>query len=162
MNRPRSTDSHRLSSIGRVLPGNQSNWNQKMYSITYPSQNTGADTPKSANSIPARSRTDLGLVADMTPMGRPIRTHTTEAPAARTMVTGRESNTRSFTGTKLLYEKYTCSFRKNPGHGTRPLANRPYWTYQGLSSPRFSRACWMMSGLVRRPAAILAGSPGGG
>ncbi len=48
-----------------------------------------------------------------------------------------------------------------PGSGIMPAANRPYWTYRGLSSPKASRAAAICSGLVDLPTALRAGSPAG-
>jgi hypothetical protein len=62
------------------------------------------------------------------PTGMPIRSHVIAAPRASATETGRRAKISSFTGTKFVYEKYTSSFRNNPGHGTRPCANRAYCT----------------------------------
>ena len=81
------------------------------------------------------------------------------APTARAIVTGRRLKISSFTGTKFVYEKYTSSFRNSPGHGISPLANRPYCTYNGWSSPKASRTAAMFSGVVAPggPAGRVAG-----
>src|SRR4249920_3459703 len=42
-----------------------------------------------------------------------------------------------------------------------PLANLPYWTYNGLSKPNALRAASICSGVVLRPTARRAGSPAG-
>jgi hypothetical protein len=67
------------------------NLNQKKNRNSCPSQNTGADTPNSAKSIPARSRADRGFVAEAIPMGIPMSSHVAAAPRARVIVTGSRS-----------------------------------------------------------------------
>jgi hypothetical protein len=78
--------------------------NQKTYRSTYPSQNTGIETPRSANTIPARSVAVPRRTADTMPTGMPIRSHVIAAPRASATETGRRAKISSFTGTKLLYE----------------------------------------------------------
>ena len=79
--------------------------NQNTYSRTYASQNTGADTPNRANSMPARSTAVWRLTADTIPMGMPIMSHRIPAPIASTIVTGNRLKISSRTGTKLDHEK---------------------------------------------------------
>ena len=147
--------------MGMPLPGARCNLNQKMNRSTYASQNTGAETPNSAKSIPTRSASDLFLMAETMPMGRPINSQTTPAPTASMIVTGSRPMISVLTGSKLDHEKYTCRLRKNPGYGIRPLANRQYCTHTGLSRPMACSALAIVSGVWARPAALMAGFPGG-
>src|SRR5207342_1799486 len=104
MNRPESTACHTDSPIGMPDGGAHPNLNQKMYRNRYASQNTGADTPMSANTMDVRSQTLPRLTAEMIPIGIPIRTQVIAAPTARVIVTGRRLKISSFTGTKFVYE----------------------------------------------------------
>ena len=79
--------------------------NQKMYRSTYPSQNTGIETPRSANTIPARSVAVPRRTAETMPTGMPISSQATAAPRASVAETGRRAKISSFTGTKFVYEK---------------------------------------------------------
>ena len=78
--------------------------NQKTYSSTYPSQNTGIETPRSANTIAARSVAVPRRTAETMPTGMPIMSHVIAAPRASVAETVRRAKISSFTGTKLAYE----------------------------------------------------------
>ena len=77
-----------FSSGGMPLPGNHWSLYQKTYNDSSPSQKTGAETPMSAKTMPARSKIDRGLIAETIPMGMPIASQSTAAPSARVAVTG--------------------------------------------------------------------------
>ena len=82
-------------------PNHSSNLNQKKYRSSWPSQNTGIETPISAKSMPARSQNDPRLTPETMPIGIPRASQMTAAPMASVIVTGSRRRDLSFTGTKL-------------------------------------------------------------
>ena len=88
MNLPASTAWITVSLIGMPLPGSMPSLNQNTYRNRYASQNTGAETPNRAKSIPARSANEPRLMAETIPMGMPISNHRIAEPIVRASVTG--------------------------------------------------------------------------
>ena len=68
------------------------------YSATKPSQKTGAEMNASDVTIVVRSRTDLRMIAEMIPIGIPIKSQKTTAPATKRAVAGSRSKMIVFTG----------------------------------------------------------------
>src|SRR5581483_11689478 len=103
--RPFRTDTQIDSPGGMPLEGRIPSLNQKMYRARSASQKTGADTPKRAKIMPARSTALRGLIADTIPIGIPMRSRMIAAPTARGIVTGSREEMSSRTGTWFWYEK---------------------------------------------------------
>ena len=101
MNAPESTAAGTVWPISSPLGGAHPSWNQKTYSISWPSQNTGIETPTIASSIVRRLAVERRLMPASTPSGMPISSQIAAAPTARVAVTGRRRAISSFTGTKL-------------------------------------------------------------
>ena len=104
MNLPWAIDCQMLESISNPEEGAILSLNHRKYSSSCPSQNTGMETPISANSMPARSQNDPRLMPETMPMGMPMKSHRIAAPIASVIVTGSRRKISSLTGTKLLYE----------------------------------------------------------
>ena len=101
--------------------------NQNMYRNSSPSQNTGADTPNSANPMATRSKLDRGRSAERIPMGMPRRSQKNAAPMARLMVTLKRSSRMGFRQDRLVNEN------PSPGHPQLSpkkmrFTNSPYCT----------------------------------
>ena len=84
------------------MPPVQPSLRQKMKSAIRPSQNTGAEMPKSAKPIAARSTIDRRLTAESTPMPTPTTSQMIAAPKISQSVLGARSLIWSLTGTKPL------------------------------------------------------------
>jgi hypothetical protein len=72
--------------------------NQKTYRSTYPSQNTGIETPRSANTIPARSVAVPRRTADTMPTGMPIRSDRIDQAARHGLDRLADVRVRGFVG----------------------------------------------------------------
>ena len=77
---------------------------QKMKSAIRPSQKTGAEMPKSAKPMAARSMIERRLTAEMTPMPMPMRARAMAAPPISESVRGAFSMIFSRIGTLEPYE----------------------------------------------------------
>ena len=73
------------------VPAVQWSLRQKIHRAMSPSQKTGADMPKSAKPIAARSTIDLRLTAESTPMPTPMTSHKVAAPKISQSVLGARS-----------------------------------------------------------------------
>ena len=82
MNFPFAIDCQTVSPISRPDEGAQPSLNQKKYRSSWPSQNTGIETPISANTMPARSQNEPLRTPEMMPIGTPIASQITAAPTA--------------------------------------------------------------------------------
>ncbi len=101
------------------MPGSSASFSEKMKSAIRPSQNTGAQTPNSANPIAVRSTHECRLSAARTPSGIPMSSQRIAAPMISASETGARAFTSSSTGDLVLNDS--------------PRPGQPYW------SPRKSR-----------------------
>ena len=101
-----ATQNNPKASVGKMndvtppLPevGTKSSCTAKIHISISPSQKGGADWPISAIDLPMESNIESRRTADNTPMGTAITVATAMASAARRMVLGNRSLTRSVTG----------------------------------------------------------------
>ena len=101
MNQPHGSTANGMYPVPRA---SNPSFFQNMKSAISPSQNTGAETPKSAKPIANRSEAEPRRSAEITPIVTPMMTQMIAAPSASAIVRGMRSLISWSTDVRLSYE----------------------------------------------------------
>src|SRR5215470_16381228 len=133
--------------------------NQNSQRNVKPSQNTGADTKKTANPIASRSSMVRCLTAEITPMGSPSASHTKADPSTSVVVITNLGPSSESTAVRVTNENPKPGQPYLSPKKTRLTKSR-YWIITGLFRPNSCLTSLIVASVGCLPANKMAGFTG--